>query len=135
MNRKKIVFITGTLPPTLCGVGMYSYRLLDVLSKEKTLDIHVITSDIKHIQNINNIEIYTVNKIWNIETFNQVVNIIKKINPDIIHFQHPTLVYQFRFDTFILALKLKINFPNIPKIITEHELSQVSYSVPKGLQC
>jgi glycosyltransferase involved in cell wall biosynthesis len=123
-KSKKIVFITGTLPPTLCGVGMYSYRLLEELSTEKTLDIYVITSDIKNIQNINNVEIYKVSKEWNIKTFNQIVSIIKKINPNIIHFQHPTLAYQFRFDTLILGLKLKKNFPNIPKIITEHELSQ-----------
>ena len=123
-KSKKIVFISGTFPPTVCGVGIYSYRLLQELGKDKDLEIHLITSDIENLQNISNIEIHKVNKKWNIKTFNQVINIIKKVNPDIIHFQHPTLAYQFRFDTFILGMKLKKNFPRIPKIITEHELSQ-----------
>ncbi len=123
-KSKKIVFISGTLPPTICGVGMYSYRLLEKLNKNNKLDIHVITSEIENLQDIDNVKIHRVSRDWNIKTFNQVIGIIKKINPDIIHFQHPTLAYQFRFDTFILGLKLKKNFPKIQKIITEHELSQ-----------
>ncbi|MHB8442999.1 MAG: glycosyltransferase [Patescibacteria group bacterium] len=123
-KSKKIVFISGTFPPTICGVGMYSYRLLQELSKYKGAEIHLITSNIDNLKSINNIEIHKVNRKWDIKTFNQVIDIIRKVDPDIIHLQHPTLAYQFRFDTFILGMKLKKNFPKIPKIITEHELSQ-----------
>ena len=123
-KSKKIAFISGTLPPTICGVGMYSYRLLDELGKNKNLEIHLITGKIKNIPKINNIKIHEFNNQWDKDSFKEIINIIKKINPDIINFQFPTLLYQYKFNTQYLIKNIKRNFPNIPLILTLHELSQ-----------
>ena len=123
-KSKKIAFISGTFPPTICGVGMYSYRLLDELGKNKNLEIHLITGKIKNIPKINNFKIHEFNNQWDKDSFKEIINIIKKIDPDIINLQFPTLLYQYKFNTQFLIKNIKRNFPNITLILTLHELSQ-----------
>ena len=81
---KKIVFISGTQPPTLCGVGMYSSKLLKELVKSNIYEFHLITSNIKGLEMIDGITYHTVSPTWNIGEQIRIIRILKRIDPDII---------------------------------------------------
>ncbi len=123
---KKIVFISGTQPPTLCGVGMYSSKLLKELIKSNVYELHLITSNVKELEMINGIIYHTVSSTWNIGVQRKIIRILKTIDPDIIHFQHPTLTYVSRPDILFLIFSICFNFKNRYRVLTLHELSQSS---------
>ena len=123
---KKIVFISGTQPPTLCGVGMYSSKLLKELVRSNVYELHLITSDVNELEMINGITYHTVPSIWNIGVQLKIIRILKRINPDIIHFQHPTLTYVSRPDILFLIFAIYFKFKNRYHVLTLHELSQSS---------
>lgn len=125
--QKKIcvVFITGSLPKVLCGVGMYTQKLTREIAKDVSTNIHIIlVSKEDNIEKIPNVKIHQIKKNWNIKTFKEIVKSIKIINPQIIHIQFPAKTYEMKINSFLLFKMLNKNFHNKTTIFTLHELSQ-----------
>ena len=97
----KILLVTGSYPPDVCGVGDYSKKLLESLNKE---------SDI--------VELFYKKK-WGVINLFSYIKEIKSKKADLIHFQYPTEGYGYS----ILPLLLMLFLPKKKRIITIHELS------------
>lgn len=105
MNKKKILMITGSHPPDVCGVGDYTYNLYKALSVRSEIDIIIFYKSL-----------------WKLNLLRKYYNEIKKIKPDIVHLQYPTYGYGYSF----LPLLLMAILP-YPSVITIHEFSSRTY--------
>ncbi len=93
----KIVFITGSYPPDVCGIGDYTYALASELERQGT-----------------NVTIIKQNS-WKL---NDIQMLIKRLeNYDIVHLQYPTRGYGYSLGPHFLSI-LK------PLVVTIHEASQ-----------
>lgn len=97
----KILFVTGSFPPDVCGVGDYSKKLYESLNRGSNI-----------------IELFYKKK-WGIRNMFSYLREIRSRKADIIHFQYPTEGYGYSF----LPLLLMILIPRKKLIITIHELS------------
>lgn len=105
MIIKKILFITGSYPPDVCGVGDYSERLFSALKKGNDF-----------------FQLFYKKK-WNVGNLFSYLKEIKSKKADLLHFQYPTEGYGYSF----LPLLLMFFLPNNKKIITIHELSNRTF--------
>ncbi|MEM2073506.1 MAG: glycosyltransferase family 4 protein [Nitrososphaeria archaeon] len=95
----KVVMLTGSYPPDRCGVGDYTFRLVNAL-RDKGVNIYVIKKGGWHLD-------------WTTFLLD-----IKKINPDIIHIQYPTIGFGWSLAPQLVSLLM-------PCVVTLHEVSQV----------
>lgn len=102
---KKILFVTGSYPPDVCGVGDYTEKLFIVLSEK-----------------LKGIELF-YKKDWNLNKMFQYLREIKSKKSDLIHFQYPTEGYGYSF----LPLSLVLFLPKSKVVITIHELSNRTF--------
>src|SRR6187402_3048327 len=102
---KKILFVTGSYPPAVCGVGDYSERLFNALNKG---------DDIFEL-------FYKTN--WSVANFFSYLREIKSKKADLIHIQYPTEGYGYSF----LPLLLMAFLPKKKIIVTIHELSNRTF--------
>jgi glycosyltransferase involved in cell wall biosynthesis len=104
-NINKILFVTGSYPPDVCGVGDYSERLFNELKTK-----------------FNFFELfYKAN--WSLNKLFPYLREIKSKNADLIHFQYPTEGYGYSF----LPLLLMLFLPKKKLIVTVHELSNRTF--------
>jgi glycosyltransferase involved in cell wall biosynthesis len=96
----KIMMICGTYPPENCGVGDYTHRLVNELTKSENIEIKVLT----------NID-------WAVSNFKNICSEIDAYKPQIIHIQFPSAGYKLSIAPQLLSLKYK-------SIVTIHEASQ-----------
>jgi glycosyltransferase involved in cell wall biosynthesis len=76
----KITFLTRNYPPTICGVGDYTFFLAKELA-EKGIAVSVLCfSDQTPLQS-DKISVYPVIKSWNTEGVSKVIDFVKKWNP------------------------------------------------------
>lgn len=95
----KIVIISGSYPPDACGVGDYSFCLVNSLKKKNI-----------------NVEVFTTSN-WGMFNFSKIKKEIHLLRPDIIHIQYPTIGYKKSLVPQLITL-LK------PSVVTLHEISQ-----------
>ena len=101
----KILFVTGSYHPDVCGVGDYSKKLYESLKTESII-----------------IELF-YKKEWGISNIFSYLREIRSKQVDIIHFQYPTEGYGYSF----LPLILMVCLPKKKLIITIHELSNRTF--------
>lgn len=101
IGLNKILLVTGSYPPDVCGVGDYSKKLLESLNKESNI-----------------VELFYKKK-WGIINLFSYTNEIKSKKANLIHFQYPTEGYGYS----ILPLLMMLFLPKKKRIITIHELS------------
>lgn len=101
-SLNKILLVTGSYPPDVCGVGDYSKKLYESLKVESNI-----------------IELFYKEK-WGIKYIFSYLKEIRSKKTDIIHFQYPTEGYGYS----ILPLLLMLFLPKKKLIITIHELSK-----------
>jgi glycosyltransferase involved in cell wall biosynthesis len=104
-NIKKILFVTASYPPDVCGVGDYSERLLNALNKEANL-----------------FELFYKTN-WSVGNLFSYLKEIKSKKVDLIHIQYPTEGYGYSF----LPLLLMAFLPKKKIIVTIHELSNRTF--------
>ncbi|MDT3401761.1 hypothetical protein [Mucilaginibacter terrae] len=95
----KVMVLVGSYPPQQCGVGDFSYKLVNNFNDAST--------EIVVLANID----------WSVKN---IIAIVKEINfnrPDIIHIQYPSLGFGFSLVPQILSIIY-------PTIVTIHEVSQ-----------
>lgn len=85
----KLLIITDTFPPDVCGIGDYTYHLADEIYKLNN-DVTVLTK----IENTNHSEpfkVYNTINSWSALSFSKIKKCIDELNPDIIHIQYPNI--------------------------------------------
>jgi glycosyltransferase involved in cell wall biosynthesis len=98
----KVAMITGSCPPDACGVGDYTFRLVQALS-ESGADIEIITK-----------------QSWKLTNIRKLAREVSTVSPDLIHIQYPTVGYGSKLGPQMLSLL-------VPRcVITLHEVSQAN---------
>ena len=100
----KIAMITGSCPPEPCGVGDYTFRLVDAL-RFRGIDVDVISSNID----------------WGSFNVRRIASYIAASLPDIVHIQYPSIGFGANLSPQALSILLK------PCVVTLHEVSQVHF--------
>lgn len=101
----RICFIVGSFPDMKCGVGDYTYKLSEELSKQG-FEIHIITSKKANCKS-NLMKIHNIIEEWDSKGSKQIVERLQEIQPDIVNIQYPSNEYKNNFAMNILPLKIK----------------------------
>lgn len=121
----RVAMIAGALPDYPCGVGDYSYRLCNALSKNG-IEVAVFTSKIKELNfRLFNFKAFPLMDGWLLSEVKPLIKEIRSFNPDIIHIQYPGRQYSSRA-VYFLPLIFQLYFPQKKIIITLHEFSFVT---------
>ncbi len=95
----KVLLISGSLPPSPCGVGDYSQQLYSSLVKKGYA-----------------LKLFKI-QFWNITNLLNIVADIKRESSSLLHIQYPTVGYGYSLIPQFLALVF-------PSVVTIHEFSQ-----------
>jgi len=117
-KRLKLVMISGSMPPMICGVGDYTFMLLNALSKIQSLDISAITS-VAATGRKADFSIVPLMKDWSVKSIFALLRYIKNKKPDLVHIQYPTLGYNNYWAPYFMPMMIKIL--GIPVVQTWHE--------------
>lgn len=114
----RILIVTGSFPPMSCGIGDYTYRLVESLSTKRDNKIAVLTS-IGAADQSKKYSIFPIIKKWSISEVFAYVGCLKKWQPDVVHIQFPTQGYKTGFLPWVIPL---INFfCGVKTVQTWHE--------------
>lgn len=116
----KVLMITGSYPPIRCGVGDYTERLVSNFSKSEQIEI--ITSK----GAAPTTRVHPLIDSWKLSRISTVLKEIKKLNPDVIHIQHPSVMYGKNIMINVLNIAIKLSFPRTPLFVTLHEYHDAS---------
>jgi glycosyltransferase involved in cell wall biosynthesis len=104
LENLKILHITGSFPPTPCGVGDYLSRLKKSLEKSS----------------LN--QILFSKKSWGLPTLFQFREVLKQEKPQIVHLQYPTTSFRASLIPFLCLLLARKN--GARTLLTLHEYSE-----------
>lgn len=114
----KVLYISGSWPSIKCGVGDYLYHL----TKAMNVDWYVITS--KQAQKSHNV--FNIVQSWTSKDWKKIKDKINDINPDVIHFEYPSVIYGRKIFPNLLPRLIRNSFSNIPLFVTVHEYHDAS---------
>ncbi|MCK4352508.1 glycosyltransferase family 4 protein [candidate division WOR-3 bacterium] len=126
----KICIVSHNFPPTICGVGDYSYWLANELENLGN-NVSVITSKIgssgyRVIESSNQVKIFPIIEKWDVFHIFKIIGILKCIKPNIIIIQYVSQLYGRAGIApgiiFFLTLIKLFNVSHIQIITTLHEL-------------
>src|SRR5437870_7163602 len=117
----KILLITGSFPPMMCGVGNYTASLAEALGKLRDTKVAVLTDtkarmDSSHLINF---ELFPVAHEWKFSDLPQIFKVVQHWAPDVVHIQYPTQGYGDKWLPWILPLLLTLRWT--PLVQTWHE--------------
>jgi glycosyltransferase involved in cell wall biosynthesis len=118
----KVLFICPAFPPTVCGVGDYTARLIKALSVQD-LNVSLITE--KPVKNPSE---YGITKVYNVPNWNRlqsskIKEAILSINPDIVHIQYQQALFHPGWLGLSLPRLIKKWRSTIKVLITQHDLN------------
>ena len=116
----RVLLITGSYPPMKCGVGDYTYNLVEALAGDPEIRVGVLTSvSGGEMGKTDGIEYFPVIKRWRLYEAWTIVKTIRMWSPDIVHIQYPTQGYGKGMLPWILPM---ISFLMRKKVVqTWHE--------------
>lgn len=119
----KVLCITGSFPPSKCGVGDYTYHLVKALAGRPCIEISVLTSCTKltPLDDIFGVKIYRTVKNWrllDVKEFYKILRTITMLTPDVVHIQYPTQGYNGRIAKY---LPIILRLMGVPVVQTWHE--------------
>ncbi|MEZ4843456.1 MAG: glycosyltransferase family 4 protein [Bacteroidia bacterium] len=120
---KRILIISNNYPPTICGVGDYSYGLALEFAKA-SYNVHVICKSQLDIRQSADIHVHPIVENWTIGGAKTVLKVVRNINPDVILLQYVPNLYSkialpFNFLYFVFLIQKR----KIPIITMFHEVS------------
>ncbi len=126
----RIMFITGKYPPQECGIGDYTQRLTQKLSRSG-YQIFILTSVPQKRQNAinerqnNGVEIIRVITQWDFKDYQAILNEILKNKIDLVNIQFQISFFNFLPMIILLPffLKLRRHTNRIRVVVTLHELA------------
>jgi len=122
----KVCMITGSFPRMVCGVGDYTAQLCRSLSKFG-VEVVVITSKDPQIESNSTLQnealkVLPAIKGWVWLDLFKLYSMLKIIEPDIIHIQYQTSIYNKRSMVVFLPFFIRILLPYIKIVTTFHDL-------------
>jgi glycosyltransferase involved in cell wall biosynthesis len=133
MKQLRICLVSGTYPPSHCGVGDYTELLAEALA-DRGAEVSVVTSSYLGARpRGGNPTVLPVVRSWALSCALKVSHCILQTRPDIVHFQFPTTEYHSHrlFDLLVPMLRL---WPKPSKVVvTLHEQISVNKSFVPGL--
>lgn len=115
----RVLFVTGSVPPMLCGVGDYTARLADEIAMQGQAVIGILTSAGAARIVSQQIDVLPVARTWRVGDGLRLLGEILKWKPDIVHIQYPTLGYGKSWFPYFLPILLKC--VGLPVVQTWHE--------------
>ena len=125
----RVCMVTGSFPKMKCGVGDYTYHLTSHLA-DLGVKIEVVTWDrpciVPQDDLSYNIRLHPLVKNWSLWEAPKILNLLKKISPDIVHFQYPSEfgIGNKRVLGNLLSLLAHMINPRPAIITTMHEFGQ-----------
>jgi glycosyltransferase involved in cell wall biosynthesis len=90
----RVLVITGSYPPAKCGVGDYTYCLVEQLSKIDGLSVAVIVQkNLSYEKSNSAVTVFDIVDRWRLLDFFAIRRVVRSWNPDVIHIQYPTQGY------------------------------------------
>ena len=91
----RILLVTGSFPPMMCGVGDYTACLAEELGRLDDTSVAVLTSHEGETDNTprRNYEVFPIIRKWRFWSFLQIAQVVRRWRPDIVHMQFPTQGY------------------------------------------
>jgi len=121
MKPLRVCLVSGTYPPSHCGVGDYTELLAEALA-ERGAKVSVVTSSYLGTKPcLSNPTVLPIVNSWELSGILNVLQCILQTRPDIVHFQFPTTEYHSHrlFDLLVPLLRL---WPKAAKlVVTLHE--------------
>jgi len=124
--------ISGSFPPIQDGVGDYTGKLLEVMRRQFTADITLITTKTLIPSKLNSFlndakQMHTVTA-WDFRSIRKIIRLIRRKRPHVVHIQYPALGYgRYPWVSF-LPLVVRLMLPSTKVIATIHEFSGRSLS-------
>lgn len=103
-SELKVLLVTGSFPPLVCGVGDYCGRLSTALACQSGIELSVLTSRAAGHQRIGGVKVLAEIDTWHLREARQVLATIRREAPDIVHVQYPTQNYVGRLPNAIPML-------------------------------
>lgn len=134
MNSKRkndILFITPSYPPTYCGIGNFTFSLVEILRKNQK-NVFVVSNQHQKLEkkidkNKDDLQFQNSKIDLNFSNIFKVVSIIKSIKPKIINIQYCSLEAGRSPFLTILAIIIKLKFPKINLQLTIHEFDNYTF--------
>jgi glycosyltransferase involved in cell wall biosynthesis len=117
---KKVLMISGSLPPIRCGVGDYAYKLVAQLA-DAGLDFDVLST--AGVDEKIPVPLRTVPN-WKVTGLPRILRAIRQSGAEIIHIQYPAVGYRRQLGINLLPYALRLLRPRLRIIITLHEYHQ-----------
>ena len=109
----KILLISPSYPPVVCGVGDYASNLAYSL-KESSIEVEVCSSSS---------DSELVLESWSVLSLSRIVRFVKASKADIVHFQHPTSITPSVGFQLLLPIAIRL-LTKASCVITVHEYEQ-----------
>lgn len=105
-SQLRVLIVTGSYPPMMCGVGDYTCALVNSL-RAQGVDVRVLTSELKKDIPVkeNEFWIRRVMKIWRLNAYLTFIKELEDFQPDIVHIQDPTQGYHFMMAPISIVLR------------------------------
>ena len=126
----KILLVTGSFPPLVCGVGDYCSRLSAALAAQPGIELSVLTSRAAGHQRLGSVKVLAEIDTWGLREARHVLATIGRESPDIVHVQYPTQNYVGRLPN---AIPMLANFAGKTVVQTWHEPLSLRDLVQKKL--
>ncbi len=88
--KHKVLLVTGSFPPNICGVGDYTFKLIDNFKKNDSIDAHLFYQ-----------------KNWSLSFIFNYLKLIRSSSAQIVHFQYPTEGYGYSLLPLFLIFFLR----------------------------
>jgi len=119
----RICFISP-YPPRFDGIAIYSNELIEAL-KMRGHTVYVICNPDLTVGGHDGQEnVFPVMDIQKTDWFQDVLNVIAKLNPDVVHIQHEYGLYEIEgeLSTDLLDLLVRLHLQNVPLVMTYHSV-------------
>lgn len=113
----RVVILSGVYPPCECGVGDYTSRLVDFLSKKNDASIFVLTKKSKINSNESNV--CRGVEAWSYRNLPSLICHLYSLSPNIVHIQYPSS--GFIYDSMPIFLPFILKLFGFKVVATWHE--------------
>jgi glycosyltransferase involved in cell wall biosynthesis len=117
---KKVLLVSGSLPPIRCGVGFYTAKLSRQLA-EAGLDFELLST--RGVDSDTAAPLRAVPN-WKVISLPKIIKAIKRSGAQIIHIQYPAVGYRRQLGINLLPYALRLFKPKLKIVITLHEYHQ-----------
>lgn len=116
----RILLVTGSYPPMKCGVGAYTQKLAKALALKGGVTVSVLTDKrAQGTEAIEGVKVHAEIRGWSLFDLVGVVLRVRRLRPDVVHFQYPTQGYAGKMASFVVPMVLRLM--GFPCVQTWHE--------------